>query len=357
MKVARQAASGKRRGVARAALALLLVLLGITALPTARAQDPKPTPEDGSAALTAQVDYWDLGLRIAYPLGWSAPQFSAGQLALSPPGAVGEDGTLLAPIVALRIFDPVADFELAKDATFIQIAAAVNVAPGQTVAMTSSGDTTIAGLDAGYADILDGETSQAGQTVAFMMPDGRYGALLAVAPLDVWADFAPTFSAIRQSAVLLLPADYQAPEAGDEVEFSPGSVHLTLPAGWTAESVDDSAHLYGDPAHSAYMDGSGFANGPQLVILAQPRPAEGTLAEALAAVIGESAGDVTGDVSVGERPAALRQTVDARSGQIIAFVGFEAADGATLNIFRWTTPGILRDASQPVLLAILASVR
>lgn len=357
MNVAKQAAAGKRRGIAQASLALLLLLVWAKTLLLARAQEPTPSPVDGAGTLAAQIDYWDLGLRIAYPSGWNAPEFSSGQMTLSPPGTLGENGALLGPVVALRLFDPARDLKMPKDASFVQIAAGVNVAPGQTVAMTSSGDVTIAGLDGGYADILDGEAGLAGQTVAFMMPDGRYGALVAVAPLDAWADFAPTFSAIRQSAALLRPADYRPPGPGHEVQFAPGGVHLALPAGWTAETVDDHARLYRDPSQGAYVDGSGFANGPQLVLLAQPRPAGGTLSEALAAVVGAHPGDETGEMRAGGQPAALRRTIDARTGQIIAFIGVQSADGATLNILRWTTPGILRDASQPVLDAILGSVR
>ncbi|MCC7208954.1 MAG: hypothetical protein IT323_16715, partial [Anaerolineae bacterium] len=262
----------------------------------AHAQEPARTPS-GGPALTERVDYWDAGLRLAYPSGWDTPQFTAGQVLLATPGAVGPDSALHGPVLALRIVDPVRDLNLPKDASFTQIAASVTVAPGKTVAVTASGETTVAGLDAGYADILDGETGLAGQTVAFMLPDGRYGALLAVAPLGDWAEFAPSFSAILESAALLRPGQYQAPEPGDEATFAPGSVRLTLPSGWMAESMSSSAQVFrdGDPDHGPYADGSGFANGPQLVILAQPRPEAATLAEALAAVVGESQGDETGE--------------------------------------------------------------
>jgi hypothetical protein len=323
----------------------------------AAAQDA--TPEAGESLTVLR--YWDMGLSLIYPASWSAPQFSAGQALLHPEGAIAPDGTLRGPAIALRIIDPVRDLDLPRDAPFAQIAIAVNVAPGETVAVPDIGNTLFAGLDAGYADIIDGVHGVAGQTVAFMLPDGRIGALVGAAPLDEWGEFAPTFGAILDSATLLratalLPL--ATPEYGITMTFAPGGIQFALPSEWVELVLDTSARLYHDRAITRYADDSGFANGPQLVILASPllESERTTPAAALERIIGARPGDRVAEVMAGGRPAAMRQSIDSATWQIITFVGIPSPDGRVLNVLRWTAPLMLTEAVQPVLDSLLASV-
>jgi hypothetical protein len=330
-----------------------LFLLLILALPIrANAQDATPTPIQGKTVM-----YWDLGLKINYPADWAEPKFGAGQLVLAPPGAIAQDRSVTNVVVALRIVDPVRDFGMDKDVTFEQIAVAANIVPGFPISVPSSGIGAIAGLEAGYADIVDEQRNLKGQSLAFRMPDGRVGVLVGIGPTTLWADFAPTFDAMRASAALLRPATFPLPATYTQVSrFPRGGVAFVVPTGWMSNDLTSTARLFHDRNLADYVDGSGYVNGPQLVIVADTMALGSTLREALALKIGASVTDTFADVQVGGRPGLQHTSIDSTTGQVVTFIAFKSGDGRMMNTFRWTTPGILVEVTRPILETTLASV-
>jgi hypothetical protein len=332
-----------------AAIVLALVISGCNsgAAPTAVPAISTPGP------LTKTADYWDLGLRITYPDNWSAPQFLSGQITLAG-SLAAMHGTTAEPVVAVRVADPVKGFQLPKNATLQQIAAAMSA--GQGVTISSTGATNIAGLDAAFINLTENNATMYGQAVAFRMPDGRVGSMIGVAPMSMWADFAPIFDQMRQNAKLIKPADYTLPlTASQRVSFGPGGLSFNIPQGWIDKSLGGNAHLYRPDGLEDYLDDSGFVNGPQVVLLARPLAPGAAIRDAMASMVNQ--GDTVADITVGGQPAVQITSSDESSGQTILFIGVPSQDKTVLNVFRWTAPGILVQALRPTLDSILQSVR
>ncbi len=335
---------------------LIWIMLTILLASCSTGASPTPEPVPGTPGpLTKTADYWDLGLRIKYPDNWAVPQFLSGQMTLAGSMAALH-GTSAEPIVAIRVADPVRDFHLSKDATLQQIAAVMS--SGQGVTISGTGTTNVAGLDAAFINLTETNAQMYGQAVAFRMPDGRVGSIIGVAPFDQWANFAPTFDQMRNSVVLLKPADFTVPTMSNQpVSFAPGGLTFELPQGWIDGDAGSGARLYHDGASIAYLDDSGFVNGPQLVLRAWSFTPTAALRDVLTKTIQVNAGDTVLDITVGGTPGVQITSSDPTTGQIVLFIGVTSQDKTVLNVFRWTAPGILAQALQPTLNGILQSVR
>ena len=64
-----------------------------------------------------------------------------------------------------------------------------------------------------------------------------------------------------------------------------------------------------------------------------------------------------GEVKVGDQTGTQIFSTDAQTGQIVVFVGVTSQDKHVLMVFRWTAPGLLKEATRPVFDSILGSVR
>jgi hypothetical protein len=178
-----------------------------------------------------------------------------------------------------------------------------------------------------------------------------------IGPTPAWASFAPTFEKMRNSAALLRPATFPLPATYTQVSrFTRGGIAFTVPSGWLSSDLSSTARQFHDRNLADYVDGSGYVNGPQLVIMADTMALGGTLSETLARKIGASGSDTITELQVGGHPAVQHTAFDSTSGQVVIFVAFTSSDGQTLNTFRWTTPGILVEVTRPILETTLASV-
>ncbi len=337
--------------------AAILVIGFVAACSPARPQVPSdvtPFPTPGPLNKTAQ--FWDLGLSAKYPDNWTAPQFIDGQMILGPTAAAGREQTPSQPVVAFRIVDPVRDLRLSKSATLEQIAAAVSA--GQSVTLSGSGATRIGGLDAAYVNLSDDSAKLSGQTIAFRLPDGRAGVMIGLAPLGVWADFAPTFDNLRGATALLKPADFSSPSTETQSSaFPQGGITFTCPKGWVDQDLGQNSRLYRDSGATEYLDGSGYVNGPQLVMIAESLPKDIPLQAALSRVVRIAPEDKVTELTVGGQPGIQFSYTDRVSGHVVTYIAFASQDKTVMNVLRWTTPGILSEALRPTLDAILQSVK
>lgn len=299
--------------------------------------------------------YWDLGLQISVPDSWDKPVFSAGQVVIAPAGIVGES-TVKGALVAIGIVDPLRDLGLSREATLEDIAAKVSIVPDSGAIITNNGTTTIAGLAARYISLHDPTNKVRGLSIAFMMPDGRIGTLIGLAPEDQWGEESPLFEEIRASAVLIKPSAFIVPSLRSRtVAFTAGKITFALPEGWGDYALAPNASIYHDLAFVTYQDDSGFNNGAQLVLIAETLDKTLTLRDAVAKVIGADTEAKEEDILIGGRAGVRFTETHRATGQIIMFIG--VPNGEVLNIFRWTTPGILVEATRPILDSILTSVR
>lgn len=299
--------------------------------------------------------YWDLGIQINVPSSWDKPVFSAGQVVIAPAGVVGESAVTGA-LVAIGIVDPLRDLGLSREATLEDIAAKVSMVPNSDATITDSGTTTIAGLAASYISLNDPTNKVRGLSIAFMMPDGRIGTLIGLVPVDQWGEKGPLFEEIRASAVLIKPSAFIVPSLRSRiVGFAAGKITFALPEGWGDYALAPNASIYHDLNFATYQDDSGFNNGAQLVLIAETLDKTLTLRDAVAKVIGADAEVTTEDALVGGRTGVKFTETHRATGQVIMFIG--VPNGETLNIFRWTTPGILVEVTRPILDSILTSVR
>jgi hypothetical protein len=323
---------------------------------------PAPTPDP----LGQSLDYYDLGLSLRYPTAWAAPRFGSGQALLSATAATATDGKLTQAAIAVRIIDPIRDFNAPKDARLGEIALAASLTGGQNaIEPGRGGEATVAGLPAEYINIRDQNADVIGQNVAFRMPDGRVAVLVGVARTAYWPDFLPVFDQVRASARLLLPDGYTSPALeATRRAFAPGKVRLAAPMGWQEEKIGEAGLAFYSPQTAGYVDNSGLRNGPAFVIQATPLNEGQTVRDGLLAVLGVRPSEAdtvqTAPIQVG----AAGQTVTGvqhltftqTAGHAVLFVAFPSLDGKMLNVIRWTTPGMLIDQVRPTLNAMLASM-
>jgi hypothetical protein len=338
----------------RLVFALLIVALCTVSAPT-HAQTPTETPNKVAF-------FWDMGIAVGYPAEWSEPQFITGQVYLSPP-AQTSDHPIKQPFVALRIFDPIRDLGLAKDATYEIVAAALALAGNDTATVAQSAATTFAGLEAwmlvidSQVKISETETVDVrGQVIAFLMPDGRYGAFVGNAPADQWGDFSIIQTAIINSASLILPKDFTPPVVTTQTStFPQGGVQFTIPDNWldqAEQGVD--ARTYYDKSLTPYSD-SGLVNGPALQVIAVPFPEGGKLEEALIAFLGTPL-PIKSLAINGTLPAIEVTSINPLNWQTFIFVAVLSQDGKVMTVFRWTTPGMLLGQTRPTFNTILGSI-
>jgi hypothetical protein len=340
----------------RRLVTILSCILAVACTP-ARPASPTDIPNlPTPGPLTKSALYWDLGLRIKYPQNWVDPQYIDGQMILAPSLESARGQTPTQPVVAVRLVDPGRDLRLPKDATLTQIASAMSA--GQSVHVSSSGSTQVAGLDAAYINLADDDANVYGQAIAARMPDGRVAVVIGVAPSGIWANFAPTFDLMRAGTALLKPADFKTPELSDQTStFPQGGLTLSYPRGWIDKDLGENSRLYRDSAAVEYLDGSGYVNGPQLVIIGESLLKDTSLQVALSQLVKIAPEDKVTDITVGGQPAIQFAYTDRASGQIVNYVSFASQDKSVMIVLRWTAPGILVDALRPTLNAILQSVR
>lgn len=317
-------------------------------------------PTASPDSLENRVFFWDLGLTLNYPTNWGVAELGAGQLLLARSLPYQANANLNQVIIVLRIVDPVRQLGLTKDATFQQIAIGVNITSANIqFRVDQSGSALVAGLSAGYIAFTESTFGLTGTSVAFRVPDGRVGVLLGIGPVAEWAQFAPVFDKVRESALLLRPINYAVPQTstgGTAIRFAQGGLRFTLPAGWQERDLGANVHLYLPSKQMEYVDTSGFSNGPQLSAVAYPM--SGTSAqEALQQVIGTVNASKMQTLRIGTQNATTYTESDRYSGQAITFIGVTSADGRIFTVLRWTTPGMLTDVTKPLLDFILASIQ
>ncbi|MBX3084911.1 MAG: thioredoxin domain-containing protein [Anaerolineae bacterium] len=340
----------------RIVIALLIVSVLVVGSPlVSRAQTPTETPNKIAV-------FWDMGITVGYPADWGE-QIITGQMYLSPPTQASEH-PIKQPFVALRIFDPIRDLGLLKDATYEQIAAALSLSSGTNATVTQSAATTFAGLEA-WLLLLESEVkisadetvSIRGEMIVFLLPDGRYGAFVGNSPSDQYGDFSVIQSAVIRSASLILPKDYTPPVITTQTSsFPQGGVQFAIPDNWRdQEEQGVDARTYFDQSLTPYSD-SGLVNGPALQVIAVPMPEGGKLDEALLAFLGSPL-PTKMIVLNGTIQAVEVNTINPINWQTFIFVAFLSQDGKVVNIFRWTTPGMLAGKTRPIFDAILASIK
>jgi hypothetical protein len=307
------------------------------------------------AALGPTAMFWDAGLSIKYPADWAAPVYTTAQMLIAPSAAAASRTPPTDLILSLRV-GTLADLGATKDTPLPELAAIAS-GENQTTAEVTRGATTLAGLDAIYLGIQDTTHALYQQTVLARLPDGRVAWLIALAPLDLWADYAPTADQVRLSAALLSANAYPSPDPAAllTARFPPGGMTFNLPHDWIAQSVSD-AYLYRAPADLPYQDASGLSNGPQLVIRAQALPAGQDMATALAATLGVKRSALQAILVSTNLPGALYAEHDPNTQQQIIFIGLGTPDGKSLIVLRWTAPAVLSTQTRPILDAIVRSI-
>ncbi len=337
-------------------------LMLLSSFAPVRADDP-PTATPAAAlpdpnALTNSITYWDVGIALNYPAAWRAPLFINGQMLLGADPSAALSGTLEQPIVALRIIDPVEELGLPKGSALTEIAIALNLTIGNSLIVETSALGTLAGLDAGFAEVENPERGLYGQSFAFLLPDGRYAALSGIARGDQWANFVTVFAEIRASARLLSARDVAAPPLSDAVSsFEAGGVQLRLPQGWQPEPIAATANAYRTNESALYADNSALANGALLVlgtqgILPQGQPFN----QAVRALFGLDDSAPLSAEQIGGRPALRHETFDPISAQHLVFIAVQRAPDQ-ITVIRWSAPLLFYRAYQPIFKAILESVR
>jgi hypothetical protein len=331
------------------------VLLMLPALPVAKAQDSTPVP-----VVFQPVAYWDMGLLIGYPQNWPPPRFGLDQLVLSPSSAALDASAINAPIIAFRFVDPVRDLRLSKDADYQTIAAALSGANqagvGDGISVMRVDEGRFAGLRAGLVEADDTARGLHNLVLVFRLLDGRLAAMIILSPADQWAENAPLFNQIASNAQLLLPAAYTPANVipSDRINVASGKFSFALPSGWVRQTLADTALLIHHPDDARYTDDSGYANGPQLMLRAEPLVSSNWQA-AVAQLLGEQGGGA--QITVGGQPAVQYTITDPTNDQRLTFIGFPSRDFAKITVLRWTTPAALSAVAQPILDAILASVQ
>lgn len=340
-----------RRLLARFALfavALSLAACGANGVP------PTPTllPFASPGPLTATANFWDMGLSINYPTTWAEPQLIAGQMTLGPtPGG----SAINQVVIALRIVNSPQDLNVPQDASLAQIATALT--GGGNVALTNSRATNLAFLETVAVDLEDKDHNLYGIIYVFRLPDSRLGAMIAIAPRDLYADYFPTIESMRGSAKILKPAEFTPPGAlTDKADFPSGGISFTLPTHWVSHDLNG-ARIFHDSAAAEYLDQSGFVSGAQLVVVGQPIKKFTSVRDLIAHSISPQKGDVISDVSVGGQHAVQIASTDKTTGQNVTFIAVPSQDRRTLIVFRWTVPGMLINVTRPTLDAIMQSVR
>jgi len=315
---------------------------------------PTPTllPYASPGPLTATANFWDMGLSVNYPTNWAEPQLIAGQMTLSP--TLGGSAINQA-VVALRLVNSPQDLNLPQDATLPQIATALT--GGGNVVLTNSRATNLASLETVAVDLEDKDHGLYGIIYVFRLPDSRLGAMIAIAPRDVYADYFPMIESIRGSAQLLKPAGFTLPGLPTaQASFAPGGITFMQPAQWVSRDLNG-ASIFHDSAAVEYLDQSGFVSGPQLVVVGQPIRKFTSVRDLITHSISAQKGDVISDVSVGGHAAVQIASSDKTTGQNVTFIAVPSQDRSTLIVFRWTVPGILVNVTRPTLDAIMKSVK
>ncbi len=306
-------------------------------------------------ALGPMATFWDAGLSIKYPTGWGGPIYTIGQMLVASSAGVAAHTPPTDLILSVRVAT-LAELGLTKDTPLPQVAA---VASGENTSTTeiTRGATILAGLDAIFLGVQDTPHNLYQQTVLARLPDGRVAWLIALAPLDLWADFAPTVDHIRLSAALLQPSTYPTPDPATllTAHFSPAGITFNVPADWIAQPVED-AYLYHSSKDQPYQDGSGFSNGPQLVIRTQVLAAGQDMPSALADTLGVKRSALQAIVVSSGLPGALYADTDPNTRQQIVFIGLSTQDGRALVVLRWTTPAALSTQNRPLLDLIVRSI-
>ncbi|MBX3062382.1 MAG: thioredoxin domain-containing protein [Anaerolineae bacterium] len=347
----------------RIVIVLLLCSFAAVGVP-ALAQTPTPAP-------TQVFNYWDAGIRLEYPADWAAPQIVVGQAFLAPVLAAGES-PVNKPFFAVRLVDPQREFNLAKDAPLEALAQTVALSSGfSSVEITESATASVATVEAWVvrlaAKVPTSETDATpveiiGQSVATLLPDGRYITYIATSPRDDWSSYVNVAAAIMRSISFLRSTGTPAPIVGPALmSFAPGAVTFNTPEGWVenAESGINARTFYEQNA-LRYTDTSGYVNGPELVTLAVPMQANDTPTSALLRFLGLDSGTKLRTLTVGGSqalPAAELTTVKDISAHALTFVAFASQDGKTLNVFRWSSPGMLIEVLRPTLEGILESIK
>ncbi len=331
-------------------LLLFLILLAgcntTSYLPTPFPAIPTTPPLEPTAS------YWDVGMSVQYPRGWQ-PFYGAGQLLLAPSAQATRQNPPTQPLVSLQ-FATLAQLGLDKTATLQQIALTISRATADSK-LVSQDKTTVAALDAYYVLIQEPKADLFQQAIAFRLPDGRVGWMIALTPGLIWANFAPTFEAVRASAKLLRPAQYAIPAVAQPHEYAPGGLTLMLPSGWVEQNVQADARLYHAPADTSYQDNSGAANGPQLVANVFTVAANLSAADALKQTLGLTAPNFT-EFSAGGKTGARYDTTDGSTGQVVSFAALPLATPGKVVILRWTVPLALSEVAAPLWESILRQI-
>jgi len=330
---------------------LLLLLAGCNTtsyLPTPYPAQPTTPPLEPTAS------YWDIGMSVQYPRGWQA-FYGAGQLLLAPSAQATRQNPPTQPLVSLQ-FASLSQLGLDKTATLQQIALTVSRATADSK-LVSQDKTSVAALDAYYVLVQEPKADLFQQAIAFRLPDGRVGWIIALTPGLIWANFAPTFETIRTSAKLLRPAQYAVPAVTQQREYTPGGLTLMLPSGWVEQTVQADARLYHAPADIVYQDNSGAANGPQLVANVFTVTANLSAADALKQTLALSVAAPTfTEFSAGGRTGARYDTTDGSTGQVVSFAALPLATPGKVAILRWSVPLALSEVTAPLWESILRQI-
>lgn len=326
-----------------------------------------PTPQAPQATippLGTEIMYWDMGVAVRIPDQWRA-FFGAGQLLIASGADATRQNPPKEPLAALR-YGAVEDLGLPKTATLEQITTVISGATAQRP--IDQGKTSFATLDAFFVTTQDQANDLIQQAIAFRMPDGRLGWAIGLAPGSQWPNFATLFDQMRNTARILRSSTYTLPVFGARQVFADGAIAFMTPRGWVEQAVQGGARLYRAGAEEGYDDGSGLANGPQIVVSAfVAQPGEDLPAAVRRTLQIKATNPTLTNLSVGVNgaiPAAQYNTVDAASGQPITFVAFNRAvqgknsqPGRDVTvILRWSVPATLTEAAAPALDGILKSI-
>lgn len=334
----------------------VLCLLALTLIAGCGGAAPTPLPIiPTTAPIGSSAIYWDIGVSVKYPANWAAPLYGTGQMLLAPSVEATTHNPPTDPLVALQVAT-LEQIGATKDTTLEDITGIVSGKNrNHDATQRFQGKAQFAGLDAFFIDLEDPNAKIYEQTIAFRMPDGRIGWLIGLAPRDIWANFAPSFDQVRASGALLKPADYTVPKLGMVELYPQGGLSFNLPEGWINKDLGNGIKLYHHKDDLTYQDGSGYSNGPQLVLRVRPLESGKNAADALLQVV-SGVDSKPKEVSVGGQSGAQIGFTDPNSNQQVTFVSVPSQDKSVINILRWTVPTALSEVTQPLWNNLLSSV-
>lgn len=359
------------------------ILVGVLTFTSAALDTAHPVQAQPTPIPTPRTIYvYDMGIKFSVPDGWDVPNFTAGQVTISPIVANVTD-PIAKPNIALRLVNPRLELGAPKDATLQDIALAA--VSGEGVEPKVVNIALLAGLEAGYVETdakvtVNGVSYELyGVMYALRLLDGRVMLFASTSPRSFYPDFNTVQLTIASTAERIDPNEYpnDAPiTAKSGIKVEDKTLNYLLPQGWLVDQ-DVGGGFYRAPGDTVYSDSSGFVNGLSLTVVSvetapiTPTPASATInpAATAAAPVEPGAVQLAGLLQLPESIPIETVTLngikayryvqpypDPQTGQLIQYYSVLSDNGRIMVAFRWARPQMLEWRTDPVIQTVMNSI-